>query len=202
MKKIWHIGFNDIRLMVRDRTFFFWTLVFPLMFILLFGSVIRGDRTAAVASLKVLNRDTGPWGAYFIEKLKAPGINLEVVEKEPGEYNRVLIIPEDFSKKIAGKEAQQLVFKKKSGASVEAAAQVETKIIQAIAKTLTELILHPDSDTYVEEFLYDLEADPHERYNLVADPSLAGVRDELAHTLTRRMVEAGEEAPEVRPAKS
>lgn len=151
MKKIWHIGFNDIKLMVRDKTFFFWTLVFPLVFILIFGNLYREDSGPSVASLKVLNRDSGQWGAYFIEKLKAPGIDLEVVDKEPEEYNRVLIIPEDFSEKIAGKQAQQLVFKKKSGASVEAAAQVETKIIQAIAKTITELILHPDISTFFEE---------------------------------------------------
>lgn len=151
MKKIWHIGFNDIKLMVRDKTFFFWTLVFPLVFILIFGNLYKQDRSPGVASLEVLNRDSGQWGAYFIDKLKAPGIALQVVDQEPGEYNRFLIIPEDFSEKIAGKEAQQLVFKKKSAASVEAAAQVETKIIQAIAKTITELILHPDSSTFFEK---------------------------------------------------
>jgi arylsulfatase A-like enzyme len=57
-----------------------------------------------------------------------------------------------------------------------------------------------DSDTYVEEFLYDLEADPHERNNLVSDPSLADVREELARTLKRRMVEAAECEPTVLPA--
>jgi len=56
------------------------------------------------------------------------------------------------------------------------------------------------SDVYVEDFLYDLPADPHERNNLVADPSLAEVRAELAATLKRRMVAAGEAAPEIRSA--
>ncbi len=62
---------------------------------------------------------------------------------------------------------------------------------------------HPgfrDSELYVEDFLYDLEADPHERQNLVADPAYRDVRAELAATLKRRMVEAGEAAPEIRPA--
>ena len=58
----------------------------------------------------------------------------------------------------------------------------------------------PDSDTYVEEYLYDLEADPHEKSNLVADLAFAGVRAELAATLKRRMVEAGESEPEILPA--
>lgn len=55
----------------------------------------------------------------------------------------------------------------------------------------------PASDVYVEDFLYDLEADPHERNNLVADPAYADVRGGLAATLKRRMVEAGEAEPEI-----
>jgi len=58
----------------------------------------------------------------------------------------------------------------------------------------------PDSDVYVEDFLYDLASDPHERHNLVADPAHTALRAELATTLKRRMVEAGEKEPEIRPA--
>lgn len=51
------------------------------------------------------------------------------------------------------------------------------------------------SDRYVEQFLYDLEDDPHERNNLVADPHYKAARGELARRLKRRMVEAGEQEP-------
>lgn len=57
-----------------------------------------------------------------------------------------------------------------------------------------------ESDLYVEDFLYDLKEDPHELNNLVRDSSYAGVRQELAQTLKRWMVEAGENPPEIRPA--
>ncbi len=50
---------------------------------------------------------------------------------------------------------------------------------------------------YVEDFLYDLEADPYERNNLVADPGFREIREELALTLKRRIVEAGETEPEI-----
>ncbi len=55
-------------------------------------------------------------------------------------------------------------------------------------------------DTLTEECLYDLEADPHERNNLVKDPALAPVRAQLAEILKRRMEQAGEPAPEILPA--
>jgi arylsulfatase A-like enzyme len=56
------------------------------------------------------------------------------------------------------------------------------------------------SDEYVEDFLYDLEKDPHERSNLVADPALAPVRAQLAERLKHRMAGAGEPVPRILPA--
>jgi len=64
-------------------------------------------------------------------------------------------------------------------------------------------IAHPrlrESEVYVEDCLYDLEADPHERHNLAGEADLAGVRADLAKTLVRRMVGVGEKPPEIRPA--
>lgn len=57
----------------------------------------------------------------------------------------------------------------------------------------------PCSEVYAEDFLYDLDADPHEQNNLVADPDHADTRRELAQILKRRMVEAGETEPDIRP---
>ncbi len=56
-----------------------------------------------------------------------------------------------------------------------------------------------NSDVYTEDFLYDLDNDPSERHNLVADPRFRTVRAELAATLKRRMVEAGEVEPQILP---
>ena len=54
-----------------------------------------------------------------------------------------------------------------------------------------------DSDVYIEEYLYDLENDPHEKYNLVADPLYVDVRAELAQMLKKRMLQAGEREPRI-----
>jgi uncharacterized sulfatase len=56
------------------------------------------------------------------------------------------------------------------------------------------------SDRYVEDFLYDLEADPHQKNNLVSDPQYASVREEMKARLFARMEAAGEGKPEVVPA--
>jgi uncharacterized sulfatase len=57
----------------------------------------------------------------------------------------------------------------------------------------------PVADRYVEQYLYDLRADPHERNNLVRDPGYAGVRSALAARLLHRMAEAGEPAAQIVP---
>lgn len=58
----------------------------------------------------------------------------------------------------------------------------------------------PGSDFYVEDFLYNLEEDPHERNNLVFEPAYAGIRADLSARLKRRMAAAGENVPAIAPA--
>ncbi len=56
------------------------------------------------------------------------------------------------------------------------------------------------SDLYVEDFLYDLENDPHERQNLVSDPAFNNLRAELAQRLIKRMIKIGEQRPIIKGA--
>jgi arylsulfatase A-like enzyme len=53
------------------------------------------------------------------------------------------------------------------------------------------------SDKYVEEFLYDLEGDPHEQANLISFESHREVAAVLRERLLRRMAEAGEATTEI-----
>lgn len=61
---------------------------------------------------------------------------------------------------------------------------------------------HPGSDVYVEQYLYDLQADPYELCNLIGLSSHREVAEVMRARLIRRMVEAGEDAPTVMPAES
>ncbi len=56
------------------------------------------------------------------------------------------------------------------------------------------------SDQYVEQYLYDLEADPAELNNLVGAKTHVGVRQDLQRRLMARMVQAGEARPVIHPA--
>jgi len=70
--------------------------------------------------------------------------------------------------------------------------------VRAFGKDGTKAAL---SSYYAEDFLYDLEKDPHERHNLVREPHLESTRSELEHILKRRMVQAGEAEPVIEKAK-
>ena len=52
-----------------------------------------------------------------------------------------------------------------------------------------------ESDSYVEDFLYDLENDPHERNNLVKSEPHVAIRERLSEILKNRMLQAGEQEP-------
>ncbi len=54
-----------------------------------------------------------------------------------------------------------------------------------------------DSELYQEEYLYDLDNDPHELNNLVSDSAFEQVRRELGERLLDRMVAAGEKRPKL-----
>ena len=147
MRRILHVAINDLRLMVSDKAFLFWTLAFPMFFIIVFGLLFRaGDPQNVKAELTVINRDKGRWGEFFIQKLKSPLLEVVRVDREPPEYNRLLVIPPEFSARIEAHQDQALKFKKRDGASTKAAAQAETALIQAITMTITELILYGDKD--------------------------------------------------------
>jgi ABC-2 type transport system permease protein len=147
IKRIFHVAGNDLRIMVSDKIFFFWTLAFPILFIFIFGHLYKaGDSAPAVAELTVVNLDEGRWGAYFVEKIKAPHLELKMAASEPAAYSRLLVLPADFSAKIEARRDQALAFKKRAGASTKEAARVETRLYQTIARVLSELVLYGEGD--------------------------------------------------------
>lgn len=58
----------------------------------------------------------------------------------------------------------------------------------------------PGADEYVEDLLYDLDADPHELTNLAGHPEYVDVAADLRGRLLARMTAVGEPEPVIRPA--
>lgn len=56
------------------------------------------------------------------------------------------------------------------------------------------------AEHYVEECLYDLQADPHELDNLITIDAYREVRGKMKNRLLRRMEQAGESIPTIEPA--
>jgi len=56
------------------------------------------------------------------------------------------VLPADFSARIEARRDQALAFKKRTDASEAAAARVETRLFQAIARVLSELVIYGDGD--------------------------------------------------------
>ena len=59
----------------------------------------------------------------------------------------------------------------------------------------------PAADHYVERYLYDLHADPHEQVNLVGRKDYDAVRADLKERLLRQMAAAGEAEPVIEDAR-
>lgn len=70
----------------------------------------------------------------------------------------------------------------------------------SISSTGADPVKAMSSDTYQEEFLYDLEADPYELTNLIGLESHRDTALHLRSRLIRRMTEAGEAAPAIEAA--
>ncbi|MBN2399510.1 MAG: ABC transporter permease [Candidatus Aminicenantes bacterium] len=150
MKKIFHIAHLDLKLTIRDKAFFFWFLAFPMFFILIFGNLYKSNPADKKAALLIVNQDRGQWGNYFVKKLESPDIELDVRTSVPEKIIRMLVIPADFSEKLVTQNSQELQLRKNSAANMEAGAVAETKIVQAIARLLSELIIYGNRN--IEDF--------------------------------------------------
>ena len=64
-----------------------------------------------------------------------------------------------------------------------------------------DAIRDSSSDVYIEELLYDLQADPWELHNLIESKAHREVKQVMRQRLIGRMAEAGEAAPRIEAAK-
>ncbi|MBL4633353.1 MAG: ABC transporter permease [Kofleriaceae bacterium] len=109
---------KDIKLLLRDKTGFFFTLIFPLLMAVLFGSVFGGQGQSGTIAIMVVDLDQSEESLRFVAQLEAaPELDVKLASNEDavtavreGRSNATVILPPGF-----GAEREKLV----SGNSVQ-----------------------------------------------------------------------------------
>lgn len=135
MPRLIHIAAKDFRIMVRDKTAFLIMLAMPLALIFILGSALGGidESTAVNIDVAIVNEDAGSAGTEFVdaltgvEQLKSL-FNMSVRddaaevrgEVERGDLAAALVIPTDFSDKLAAGTPVTLEVLQDPGAEITA----------------------------------------------------------------------------------
>ena len=105
MSKALHIGINDLRLFLKDKTSYIWLIGMPLAFAFVMSFSAREPREGRNARPEVYieNLDSGFLSNLFLDTLGREGVR-PVGEERKGKAKRGIAIPEDFTRKILSKE--------------------------------------------------------------------------------------------------
>ena len=149
----WTIAQNDLKLTYKDKMFFFWLLVFPLIFIFIFGLAFRdmgpGD---SQVTLNVLDKDRSFLSKTLIEELTTENYTVYIFDSEEEKTFRTLIIPSGFSESVLAGEQVELILEQEQGNSLEAMQTAYSHVLKAVIKILSKIVLiSPESPADFEE---------------------------------------------------
>jgi ABC-2 type transport system permease protein len=102
MRALWTLTLANIRSYTRDRAALFWTLAFPLIFIVMFGLIFQGGESRL--NLAWVDEDSSAQSAELRTALAAAsGVNLEDFAQQDaldqmrrGEVDAVIVVPEGY----------------------------------------------------------------------------------------------------------
>lgn len=148
MRGIWIIGKQSLQYLMKDRTAIIWFLLFPVLYIFVFGNAYRHEQDPSQfkADLTVENHDTGLLSERLIHGLQSENIQIDTLYEAPKEPPiRSLMIPDSFSQKLQRGETVSITYSKKQDANIEAGLTAEMGIRKAMIRLLadlTELTIH------------------------------------------------------------
>lgn len=155
----WTIAWTDLKIAFKDKMFFFWLLLFPLLFAFLFGMAFRTGSPADVkAEINILNKDQGILSEALLAELEEDKYTVNLLENKQEIETRILIIPEKFTEKIMRGEQVELILEKIPESSMEAGQAVYAHILRAVIKILSRLVsLAPESIDILEDRFSETE---------------------------------------------
>ncbi len=115
MRALLQLTVANVRSFTRDRAALFWTLAFPLIFVILFGSIFSGGNNQR--SIGFADLDASPASAQLkaafgsIDGVKlVDGTEDDLVAKmKKGEVSSVIVVPKGYGETIAAKSAPAAV---------------------------------------------------------------------------------------------
>ena len=138
---VFTIAANDLKLTFKDKMFFFWFLIFPLLFAVIFGFAFPETSSEdQKATIGVLDHDKSFLSQALIQELTSAKYDVNVLKNETEKQIRTLIIPENFSQKIISGEKVEIVLENEAGSNVQAAQAVYSNILKAAIKILTRIV--------------------------------------------------------------
>ncbi len=149
----WNIALNDLKLTVKDKMFFFWLLVFPLLFAFIFGLAFpESSERVQKVTLNVLDRDNSFLSKALLSELENEKYTTKILKSEEGKTIRTLIIPENFSSDIFEGKKVELILEKEAGSNIEASQAAHSHVLKGIIKILANLAsLTPQSEKELAE---------------------------------------------------
>ena len=80
---LWTIALNDLKQTFKDRMFFFWLLVFPLLFAFIFGTAFsESEEQDRKVTLNVLDHDQSFLSPELVSELESEKYAISVLENE------------------------------------------------------------------------------------------------------------------------
>ncbi|MGB3862349.1 MAG: ABC transporter permease [Candidatus Aminicenantaceae bacterium] len=157
----WTIAVNDLKLTIKDKMFFFWLLVFPLLFALIFGMAFpESEGGIRKVTLNVLDHDKSFLSEQLMKELESEKYAVKVLENEEEKSIRTLIIPQNFAKDIISGTKVELILEKEASSNMEASQAAYSNILKAIIKIMSRIILvapEDETDLKVRYDQHDLE---------------------------------------------
>lgn len=137
----WTIAWNDLKIDVKDRMFFFWLLFFPLLFTFVFGLAFPGSTSETRRiGLGVLDKDQSFLSRALIAELEGERYEISQIGKEEEKAARTLIIPENFAQNILSGKKVELILEQKEGSDQEASQAAYSNVFKAIIKVLAKIV--------------------------------------------------------------
>ncbi len=151
----------SIKEFIRDRMAMFWTLAFPILFIVLFGVIFNAPSSSY--DIGIVNNDTGATGTQLVQTFKDiesngsnlfkvktyTSLNTALTDLRAGKHDMVIVIPSSLSADAASSTPAQIpVYYDPSKSS---SAQIELGVVQGVTTSFAAQYLHAVPQLSVSE---------------------------------------------------